>query len=101
MFILPSKKIVLPQVDWLDERRCFLTFARECALFYSIQHDPFLVESNNTTSYNNDVSWQWTTEHVFLPALRSRLTPPCSMAQDGTILQIANLHELYKVFERC
>ena len=40
-------------------------------------------------------------EHVIFPALRVDLTPPKEMADDGSILQIADLHELYKVFERC
>lgn len=105
------------QVNWSSEKNCFLTFAKECSSFYSIQYDPFLLEcaagvpsdtSNceplagvDNSSLYKDSSWQWVTEHVILPALRSKLSPPCSLAQDGSILQIADLHELYKVFERC
>lgn len=100
------------EVDWSTERNCFLSFAQECASFYSIQHDPFILEhatKRDPTPDNpvadvalyKDTSWQWVTEYVVLPALRSKLTPPCSLAQDGSILQIADLHELYKVFERC
>ena len=40
-------------------------------------------------------------EHVIFPALKSDLVAPHSMADDGSILQIADLKELYKVFERC
>ena len=46
-------------------------------------------------------AWQWSREHVLLPALRTKLIPLCHMATDGCVLQIANLHDLYKVFERC
>ena len=45
--------------------------------------------------------WQWTVEHVIFPALRTDFIPPRKMAEDGSILQIADLHDLYKVFERC
>jgi DNA mismatch repair protein MLH1 len=43
----------------------------------------------------------WTIEHVFFPALRQRYMPPKSAAEDGTIVRVASLDKLYKVFERC
>ncbi len=45
--------------------------------------------------------WRWTLEHVVLPVVRSEFIPQKEMAQDGTVLQIADLKDLYKVFERC
>ena len=45
--------------------------------------------------------WRWTVEHVIFPALRSDLVAQKNMASDGSLLQIADLHDLYKVFERC
>ena len=45
--------------------------------------------------------WRWTVEHVIFPALRADLVAQKNMATDGSILQIADLHDLYKVFERC
>ena len=50
---------------------------------------------------SEEESWRWSVEHVIYPALRATLQPPKSISEDGTVLQIANLHELYKVFERC
>ena len=46
-------------------------------------------------------SWKWTVEHVIYPALRTLFYPPKTFAEDASILQIANLPDLYKVFERC
>jgi len=40
-------------------------------------------------------------EHVIFPTLKTDFLPPRKMAEDGSILQIADLHDLYKVFERC
>ena len=45
--------------------------------------------------------WQYTIEHVVYPAIKKSLLPPEMCGQDRTILQIANLPDLYKVFERC
>lgn len=106
--VIPQLHNLCLQVDWSSEKKCFCTFAQECGSLYSIQYDPFLHDSmgtsadqNTSTSLYKKTEWQWTIEHVLLAALRSKLIPPCSLAQNGSILQIASLHELYKVFERC
>ncbi len=90
-------------MDWDTEKNCFLTFSKECATFYSIQKDPFVSHccSGEMAGLCKESSWQWVTEHIVCPAVSARLVPPLSMAQDGSVLQIANLTELYKVFERC
>ncbi|XP_006869227.1 PREDICTED: DNA mismatch repair protein Mlh1 isoform X2 [Chrysochloris asiatica] len=46
-------------------------------------------------------SWKWTVEHIVYKAFRSHLLPPKHFTEDGNILQLANLPDLYKVFERC
>ncbi|XP_017792928.1 PREDICTED: LOW QUALITY PROTEIN: DNA mismatch repair protein Mlh1 [Habropoda laboriosa] len=45
--------------------------------------------------------WKYVTEHVLYTAIKESLLPPKHFAHDSTILQIANLPDLYKVFERC
>ena len=114
------------QVDWESEQACFETFARECGRFYSFKPDPFAVENEtgqmsgtdddvDTSATDGDMtqsaegscdtksknSWKWTVEHVLFPVFRSGLVPPKHFADDGTLLQVANLPDLYKVFERC
>ena len=119
--------MLIIQVDWDAEQPCFETFARECSRFYAMKPDPFTVEDetgdadedgqdtdmnttdsnsiktdgNNSGSKSKDSTWKWTVEHVLFPVLRSGLVPPKRFADDGTLLQIANLPDLYKVFERC
>lgn len=46
-------------------------------------------------------SWRWKVEHLIFKAFRTLFSPPKSFSEDGTVLQIANLPDLYKVFERC
>jgi len=43
----------------------------------------------------------WTVEHIFFPALRRRFQPSKSAGEDGSVVRIASLDKLYKVFERC
>ncbi|XP_005999593.1 DNA mismatch repair protein Mlh1 isoform X2 [Latimeria chalumnae] len=45
--------------------------------------------------------WKWMVEHVIYKAFRTHLLPANHFTEDGSILQIANLPDLYKVFERC
>lgn len=45
--------------------------------------------------------WKWVIEHVIYAALRKNFLPPKIFAEDATVLQIAKLPDLYKVFERC
>lgn len=33
------------QVNWENEKECFQSLATECSLFYSIQHDTFLLDN--------------------------------------------------------
>lgn len=91
MFILR----LATEVDWDEEKICFDSFAKETSQFYSVKKSMFV------PAEDSDKNWKWKTEHVVFPALRTLLYPPSTMAKDSSILQIANLPDLYKVFERC
>ncbi|MEQ2168006.1 hypothetical protein GOODEAATRI_009912 [Goodea atripinnis] len=41
-------------------------------------------------------SWRWKVEHVLFKAFRTLFSPPKVFSEDGTVLQIANLPDLYK-----
>jgi DNA mismatch repair protein MLH1 len=43
---------------------------------------------------------RWQIEHVLFPALRRYLAAPKSLL-NGDVVQVANLPDLYRVFERC
>ncbi|KOX80229.1 DNA mismatch repair protein Mlh1 [Melipona quadrifasciata] len=78
------------EVEWSSEQPCFRTVCRETAKYYS-QMSP-----------THDVhDWKYITEHVLYAAIKESFLPPKHFAHDSTILQIANLPDLYKVFERC
>lgn len=94
MGALPTFLVQLvTEVNWSSEKECFNTFSRQTAIFYS-QPNP---------DDNEDVlkSEMWKQEHIIFPAIRRNFLPPTSFIGNGAILQIANLCDLYKVFERC
>ncbi|XP_074756892.1 DNA mismatch repair protein Mlh1 isoform X5 [Athene noctua] len=64
--------------------------------------DYFSLEiDENEEPDSSSTTWKWTVEHVLYKAFRTHLLPPKHFTEDGNILQLANLPDLYKVFERC
>ncbi|XP_054455981.1 DNA mismatch repair protein Mlh1 [Anoplopoma fimbria] len=97
MFILR----LATEVNWDNEKECFRDFSKECSMFYSIRKR-YILEAEPGEEQDAEVnSWRWKVEHVIFKAFRTLLSPPKNFSEDGTVLQIANLPDLYKVFERC
>lgn len=95
MFILR----LATEVNWDNERDCFRDFSKECSTFYSIRKQ-YILEAEPEGQQDTD-SWRWKVEHIIFKAFRTLFSPPKHFSEDGTVLQIANLPDLYKVFERC
>nr|CAB3263866.1 DNA mismatch repair protein Mlh1-like [Phallusia mammillata] len=110
------------EVCWDSEKDCFESFAREIARFYAVRKgytdleeiikqrdaqvameigDGGNLDDEGTESRSNPSPWKRTVEHVIYRAMRSHVKPDERKAKDGTFLQLANLPDLYKVFERC
>ncbi|XP_066100725.1 DNA mismatch repair protein Mlh1 isoform X1 [Saccopteryx bilineata] len=94
------------EVNWDEEKECFESLSKECAMFYSIRKQYISEESTLSGQQSEGPGstpnpWKWTVEHIVYKALRSHLLPPKHFTEDGTVLQLANLPDLYKVFERC
>jgi len=98
------------EVNWDSEKECFDSFARETALFYAVKKSQLNIDvdqeskdsaEEGTEKTEQTENWKWTVEHVIYPALKQSFMPPTELESDRTIIQIANLHDLYKVFERC
>nr|QFU95812.1 mutL-like protein 1 transcript variant X2 [Carassius auratus red var. x Cyprinus carpio allotetraploid] len=96
MFILR----LATEVNWDREKECFHDFSIECSHFYSIRKQ-YTLEPDAEEPQDAEMSWQWKVEHVIFKALRTLFSPPKHFSEDGSVLQIASLPELYKVFERC
>ncbi|NP_001417993.1 DNA mismatch repair protein Mlh1 [Danio rerio] len=96
MFILR----LATEVNWDKEKECFREFSVECSHFYSIRKS-YTLEADADEPQDAEMSWQWKVEHVLFKALRSLFSPAKHLSEDGSVLQIASLPDLYKVFERC
>ncbi|XP_062555079.1 DNA mismatch repair protein Mlh1 [Armigeres subalbatus] len=86
MFILR----LATEVEWDDEKECFDTFCREVARFYA-----------KIALTKGDDEYKWELEHAIYPAIKQYLLPPKTFAKNGSVLKVANLPDLYRVFERC
>lgn len=85
-------------VNYEDEKECFKSFSRVLAKFYAI---PIDIQEDSPFKQEDEKPWKWIVEHVIYSASKKILLPPKRFAEDSTVLQIANLPDLYKVFERC
>jgi len=90
--------------NWEDEMECFRTVALALAAYYS--HLP--AEFPAGSALGSEGAFPALTkggadllQSVLYPALRLYLVPHRQRSQDHTIVQVAALEQLYKVFERC
>ena len=90
------------EVNWSDETECFNSFARVTASFYSVKEVKGR-EARFDMGQHGGVTgdWRHIVEHIVFPAIKRRLLPPKECLSDKTLVQVANLPDLYKVFERC
>ncbi|KAL1741295.1 hypothetical protein HDZ31DRAFT_84907 [Schizophyllum fasciatum] len=90
-----------PQVDWTSEQGCFETFLRELAYFYVPGPGAFAPLGDAIErGADEEKAERWQIEHVLFAAMRKYLTPPKALL-DRDVVQVADLPELYKIFERC
>ncbi|KXS20066.1 mutL-like protein 1, colon cancer, nonpolyposis type 2 [Gonapodya prolifera JEL478] len=97
------------EVNWDTEKDCFRSLVEEFSNFYALEPPELYLEdqsegdgeSSTGRDANANQSYSWTVEHVVFPAIRTFLIAPKSWSKGGEILEIANLPDLYKCFERC
>ncbi|KAK3906902.1 DNA mismatch repair protein Mlh1 [Staphylotrichum tortipilum] len=99
-----------PHVNWTEEKACFDSFLRELAAFYVPEQLPTSPGNDDDAARDEreihaEIRARRThvrraVEHVLFPAFKARLVATKSLAQ-GTILEVADLKGLYRVFERC
>jgi len=91
---------VAAETDWGDEESCIDSLTTETAHFYAVRDaEGARFDPGQHSGLMTD--WRETIEQVLYPAIKSILLPPRSCLTDRSLLQVANLPDLYKVFERC
>lgn len=105
-------------MNWEDEKACFEGFLKELAFFYSPRpfESPEPIRRKNgvmTDGEDMDVEEEfesgdtkeerehelWQIQHVLFPSFRRYTTWPV-MGKD-VVTQVANLPDLFRIFERC
>ncbi|TPX39872.1 hypothetical protein SeLEV6574_g06939 [Synchytrium endobioticum] len=113
------------EVTWETEKECFETLSRELSLLYAVEPPAglFTRRRSSARDHSNDSNvmeidgkagsngkddedearkqYMWTVEHVIFPAFRTFFQVPNSFVDNGAIVKLATLSDLYKVFERC
>lgn len=104
------------QVDWEDEKRCFDSFLRELAYFYSLSPPPIVADepsADGSQEEEEDVlrrreeerreaeeATKRAIEHVVWPTAKQYFVAPEGMLKRD-VVQVTSLEALYRVFERC
>jgi len=104
LLMLPTFLLRLAlEVDFTREKECFQGVAEELARFYHVQPGRYL--TNQTRSVDDDAkvepSLTWLTQNKIFPCLRQGFHPTGALNANGGVTQVANLENLYKIFERC
>ncbi|KAF9433331.1 DNA mismatch repair protein, partial [Entomortierella beljakovae] len=107
------------EVNWTGEKSCFQTISRELAIFYSTQpervDDPPAMDSNEDEDGDEgadhvekspqdiqDAHFQRMVSAIIFPAFKKQFIPPKGLIEKaGMVVQVAQVKDLYKVFERC
>ncbi|KAF9542596.1 DNA mismatch repair protein [Mortierella hygrophila] len=106
------------EIDWTSEKACFQTLARELAIFYSTQPERVedLFEDEETQGESSgevdhdkktpqevqDAHFQHMISSLIFPAFKKHFIPPKALIEkSGMVVQVAQVKDLYKVFERC
>ncbi|KAJ3127325.1 DNA mismatch repair protein [Nowakowskiella sp. JEL0407] len=97
---------VASDVDWESEKTCFESFCRTLAFFYAFEGPVEESDEDQTMDSMNQTDtaieeYKWTVQHLLFPTLKSSFSAPQVLIENGSIVQVADLPELYKVFERC
>ncbi|KAM9996413.1 hypothetical protein ACTFIY_002599 [Dictyostelium cf. discoideum] len=103
------------EVEWEFEKECFAGIVKEISSFFKIEPSFLKLrdtqvnnqpQTTSTTTTTNNINFikkdgkEWIIQHLIFPAFR-KLSPPKKFANDGSVIQITTLDNLYKVFERC
>jgi len=102
------------RVNWGEEKECFGSILRELAFFYAPRSLPPMLDSNEKqggeeidgTGDGGEGSEEakharWQLEHILFPSMRKYTHWKRDSLSNGDLKQVANLPDLFRIFERC
>jgi len=97
------------RVNWGEEKECFGSILRELAFFYSPRSLPSTLDLENDKEaidgggeeQEEERHARWQLEHVLFPSMRKYTSWKRDSLSNGDLKQVANLPDLFRIFERC
>jgi DNA mismatch repair protein MLH1 len=83
------------EVNWGEEKNCFKSICSELGIFYAVKSN----QEGSDTQTDSKPDKKWLLEHVIYQYFRKSLLP--SIKNEDLFFKLVDLHDLYKVFERC
>ncbi|VDK80429.1 unnamed protein product [Litomosoides sigmodontis] len=83
-------------IEWDDEQTCFEQVCWALSEFFCLKKE---FCNGEAISINEKLSWKNAYQDILFPALKANFLPPQKLK--SSLRRIADLHDLYKVFERC
>ncbi|KAI8593436.1 histidine kinase-like ATPase [Geranomyces variabilis] len=94
---LPAFLLALGGADFTAEKPCFRDVCRAIGTFYAVEGVGVGEEQGLARAEH-----RWTVEHVVFAALKAGgFVAPRGMVEAGGVVMLADLPDLYRVFERC
>ena len=78
------------QVNWINEQECFNDIIKLIAVFY--------LPSTNVD--NDSPSFRWQIQYSLFPSIVNNLIATNNLANNAFV-QVTNLPDLFRIFERC
>ncbi|VDK65264.1 unnamed protein product [Onchocerca ochengi] len=85
-------------IIWDDEQICFEQICQALSKFFCLKKE-FCSGEAISGLCNEKLSWKNAYQDILFPALKMNFLPPQKLI--SSLRRIADLHDLYKVFERC
>jgi DNA mismatch repair protein MLH1 len=97
------------RVNWGEEKECFGSNLRELAFFYAPRSLPSVLDSDKEEDgeeiegegKEEERHTRWQLEHVLFPSMRKYTHWKRDSLSNGDLKQVANLPDLFRIFERC
>ncbi|KAJ1983553.1 DNA mismatch repair protein [Dimargaris verticillata] len=110
---------LVTEVNWHEEKACLAGICRELAKLYApvppLPPELLVMDEYSQPSQTADSDGPWATawesaamqtykdavQHLLFPGFKSHFYAPSVLADHQCLMQLADLPDLYKVFERC
>ena len=97
------------RVNWGEEKECFGSILKELAFFYAPRSLPSMPSNDKDEDKDEgegegkeaEKHARWQLEHILYPSMRKYTHWKRESLSNGDLKQVANLPDLFRIFERC